>query len=85
MNILPILPNSLIHFFFEGWENVLFELFGVTLTIYVLLWKSKIHSAVPLSKQVFVMTDIVYQHISEWCSQSLEVFCYTSATKKVPT
>ena len=26
---LSILPNSLIHFFFKGWENVLFELLGV--------------------------------------------------------
>ena len=26
MIILPLLPTSLIHFLFKGWENVLFEL-----------------------------------------------------------
>ena len=26
---LSIPPNSLIYFFFKGWENVLFELLGV--------------------------------------------------------
>ena len=29
MIILSILPKSLIHFFFKGWENVIFELLVV--------------------------------------------------------
>ena len=56
MILLPIPPNSLIHFFFRGWENVRFELLGVkglNLGFFTISPARQVGAAKDVAKQVF--------------------------------